>query len=788
MARVRTCGAGLLTALLFLFSSSAGVAVAQTSSPAIAGVVRDASGAPLAQAIVEVIVDGRSIASVTTKEDGRYRLALPADVPFALRVRRAGFAEFIDRLSGTTGDVARDVTMQVGRVSDSVVVTAARGAEPRAAVTESVTTLTRTDFEQTGAAALSDVLRFVPGLSVEGSGREGAVTSVFARGGESDYNLVLIDGVRVNASGGGFDFSRISASEIQRVEVVRGAQSSLWGSDAMGSVVQIFTRRAEPGGGPQLFGAVEGGTFDSWRGDVHASGGTRAIDYQAGVSYRRTDGAFQDLLPQNDWFEQSGFDGGLGARLGERASVQTRLRVSHAQGRSVGNVTFGSRNTGGDYDTKDLSWHTEVPHTIGRMFAGTGSVNYFRSDVVSDDTGIDAPFATYAILSGTPGATFPHGTRLVRLVDQTEFAALSAAGGTPAPGQFLGSAFSFDFPFNSHTEFRRPAIRYQGDVLWANGQRLSAGYEWEREINPLVVSYRLNNNAFFVQQQSTIAGRWFVSAGVRVDDRESYDTFVSPKLSAGGFILPARNGTVSSIKISGNVGKGIKAPTFAERFGDAFSDPSPGLQVERARTADLGIETTFADQRVRTSVTYFNNHYRDQVAYDPVGNNYINIDGSKADGVEIEAALQRALHGVMVSGSYSLVDTEVVATRTTNPQFQPGQPLLRRPKHSGNVRASYGWNRLTVYGDLLFVGDRHDSSFLFLETVPNASMPTPIFTDISVNPGYTLGDVGVDVRLDRGVTAYVRANNVTDTTYDAVLGYPGLPRTVIAGARFALGK
>jgi vitamin B12 transporter len=784
MARTRLYAAGLLAALLSLSFSTH--LTAQPAAPSIAGVVRDSSAHPIAQATVDVVVDERVVASATTAEDGRFRLTLPADVPFALRVRRSGFAESLDSMSGATRDVSRDVTMQVGRVSDSVVVTASRGTEARASVTESVSVMTRADIESVGAAALGDALRFVPGLSVEANGREGALTSLFARGGESDYNLVLIDGVRVNASGGQFDFSRISASEIERVEVVRGAQSALWGSDAMGAVVQVFTRRNDRVGRPQVFGAVEGGTFNTWRGDLGVAGGSHVFDYQAAVSHRRTDGAFQDMLPQDDWFEQSAFDGSVGARLGRRASLNTTLRVSHAQGRAVGNLHFGAQNTGSQYDTNDLSWHAEVPHTIGRLFAGTASVNYFHSDALSDDSGNDPPFATYAILAGTPGATFPGGTRLVRLVDQTEFAALSAAGATPAPGEFLASAFSFDFPFRTHTEFRRPGLRYQGDLMWGNGQRLSAGYEWERETNPLVEDYNVNNNAVFIQQQSTIAGQWFVAGGVRIDTRQSYDTFVSPKLSAGGFLIPARDSAVSSVKVFGNIGKGIKSPTFSERFGDAFSDPSPELKVERARTGDVGVEATFVGQIVRTAATYFNNHYRDQVSFDPANNHYINIDGSKASGWEFEAGLQRAVHGMMVVGSYSLIDTEVVTTQSTSPQFQPGQPLLRRPKHSGSVRGSYTWRRATVLGDLRVVGDRHDSSFLFMETVPNASMPTPLFTDITVNPGYAIGGLGLDIRLDRRVTAFIRANNVADTSYDSVLGYPGMPRTVMAGARISL--
>ena len=126
----------------------------------------------------------------------------------------------------------------------------------------------------------------------------------------------------------------------------------------------------------------------------------------------------------------------------------------------------------------------------------------------------------YAILTGTPNAIFPNGTRLVRLIGASEFNTLVAAGATPAPGQFLGSATISDFPFNPAgcetatpsclTQFRRPAFRYQGDLQWAGGQRLSVGYDWEREKNLSVAGFDHDNNGFFVQQQSTFRDRLFV--------------------------------------------------------------------------------------------------------------------------------------------------------------------------------------------------------------------------------------------------------------------------------------
>ena len=802
-ARVRLFAALLVLSVVLTSSDQAEAqAQAQAGNVSVSGTIKDVSGGVLARASITTVVAGGVVAETTSGENGLYRLEVPAGVPFELRVKHDGFADFAADMRGASADVTRDVTLQIGGVSDTLVVTASRGSESRASVTESVTVATAEDIHAMGATQLADVLRFVPGTAVEGNGREGGVTSFFSRGGESDYNLVLIDGVRVNQQGGGYDFSRVSANEIERVEIVRGAQSALWGSDAMGSVVQVFTQRASATDTPRVSGSVEGGSFDSWRSAARISGGARGmVDYNAGMSYRKTDGAFADILPEDDRFEQTGFEGSIGVRLGSRANVRSSLRYSHAQGRNPGNITYGARNTGFTHDTKDLSWNTDASHTAGDRYAATATVNYFRYHSVVADTINDDPFPTFAVLEGTPGALFPNGVRLVRLVDETEFDALVAAGATPGPGQFLASTLNFDFPFNplfNPTRFRRPAVRYQGDYGWGPGQRLSAGYEWEREsivATAPAATVSLDNNAFFVQQQSTIAERWFVTVGVRVDSKESFDTFVSPKLSAGGFVVPHREGGLSSLKVFGNIGKGIKAPTFGERFGNAFADPNPDLEVERARTADLGVEATFGSERFRSTATWFDNDYEDQIAFrsgivgDGIPEN-ININGSQAQGWEFEVALQKPIHGFTAGAWYAYVDTEVVTNLSTSQQFQPGQPLLRRPKHSGTVRAAYMVGPATVSFDVRMIGERHDNSFLFMDAVPNAQFPNPVpfSTDITVNPGYAVAGLGLDYRVDRAVTVYVRGNNITDTEYDMALGYPGLPRSVAFGVQFNVGR
>ena len=778
---------------VFLFSLSLfNPVAAQQADVAVQGVVSDTSGAVVSGATVTAVVAGRAVSRAITSSDGTYRVDVPAGVPTELRVRREGFADQVVALAGAAQLFTQHITLRVGGVSDTLVVTASRTPESRTKVTQSVTSFTRAEMEALGAASLADVVRFVPGVNVESIGREGAVTSMFTRGGESDYNLVLIDGVRVNQSGGVFDFSRINAAEIERVEVVRGAQSSLWGSDAMGSVVQIFTRRAGAADRPQVVAAAEGGSFGAFRGDARLMGGASGrVDYSAGVSRRQSAGAFQYLLPEDDTFEQNAVDTSLGATLSDRLALRGGLRSTTADGKSVGALAYGARNTGGAYNTRDLSGHLDLSHSLGSRLSGTASFNYFRYTSESADTIADPAFFTYAILEGTPNAIFPNGSRLVRLLGAAEFNALVAAGATPAAGQFLASRQTSNFPFTSKSEFDRPAFRYQADYDWS-GQRFSAGYEWEREINALSEDVRLDNQSFFVQQQFSARDRWFATMGGRLDSKEGADTFFSPKLSAGGYLVPFKNGVVSSVKVFGNAGQGIKSPSLSERFGGSFTDPAPDLKVEQARTGDVGVEATFANQRYRGLVTYFNNAYTDQIAYrggvkgDGVAE-YINIDGSKAEGWELEWALQRPVAGLTASASYTYVDHRVVTNVSTSQQFQPGQPLLRRPKNSGNVRASWVSGRVSVNASARMVGDRHDNSFLSLRTVPNAARPTPITTDITVNPGYTVMSLGVDVRAHELITLYLRGENVADESYESVLGYPAMPRSVVAGVRFHFG-
>jgi vitamin B12 transporter len=761
----------------------------------VTGTVTDASGGVLPGATIEALRGNRIAATTTTGPDGGYRLELPSAGDIRLTVQLEGFSTGAAGVSAGAG-ATQDFRLGLAPVNDTVVVTASRTAESRASVTESLSVFTAEDIEALGSHSLAEVVQQIPGLNVESTGREGSDASLFTRGGESDYNHVLIDGVRVNVSGGAFDFSGVSATEIERVEVVRGAQSALYGSDAIGSVIQIFTKRGTATDAPRVYGSFESGTFNTVRSDLRVLGGAQErIDYQFGADYRGSDGAFEELLPDGDRFDQTSYNASIGAILGDQVRMRAGGRYSNKRGRAVGPILWGQGDDGTLADTEDYSYHLTFDQNVSTWFSHSVGATYFRSDRQSNDEIGDPSFGVFALLDGVPGAIFPASPRLVRLLDETEFNTLVADPVGLSGDQFLASTTVFDFPFIFGSEFRRNSFEYQANVIWLDDQVLSVGYEYEREedrlleADPTSAGFRIEDHAYFAQQQFVFADQWFATAGVRIDDNTRFGTEASPKLSVGGYPLAIVDGLVSSVKVFANVGKGIKNPAFNQLFGSGFVDGNPSLKPERATTIDAGAEVTFDDQRWLARATWFDNDFEDQVAFqfspgfggDGIPD-YRNIDGSQARGFELDGGLQRPIGGVTVAASYAYVDTEVVTNVNTSEQFQPGQPLLRRPKHAGNVQVNYTQGRGSVHLNVRVTGERHDSAFLFLSRSSDGRS-----VDITVNPGYTLVGLGGQFRANDDLTVFLRAENLTDEEYSSVLGYPGLPRAFVVGARFNFG-
>ncbi|HKY04019.1 MAG TPA: TonB-dependent receptor plug domain-containing protein, partial [Blastocatellia bacterium] len=300
----------------FLFSS---VSNATPPGERIKGTVVDPSGARVAD--VRVILrdkPGRAAHETRTDSDGRFEFANVADGQYVLAAEAEGFAQvekvIID--PGSTNDIV--VRLAVAAIADHTVITATRTDTPIAELGGSVSVTGQDELKRENQTLVSESLRQTPGLVVTQSGGRGGLTSIFARGGESDYNKVLIDGVAVNQAGGLFDFSALTPENLDRIEVVRGPRSALFGSDAMTSVIQLFTRRGTTST-PELELSGEGGNLDFHREVARLSGLAGWFDYSASFGFQSTDGRFDN----NDFTNRS-----ASLNLGFQLAPSAELRLT----------------------------------------------------------------------------------------------------------------------------------------------------------------------------------------------------------------------------------------------------------------------------------------------------------------------------------------------------------------------------------------------------------------------------------------------------------------------------
>jgi len=297
----------------------------------VAGTVVDQSGRAVPRAYVSAVdASAKEIAATFSDESGRFHLVVDGE-GCRIRASLTGFEP-----ADAPCDAQVRLTLGVAPVREDVIVTATRTEAPASQVGASATAFTAGDLRERRAPLVSDLLRTTPGATIIRTGAPGGVTSLFVRGGESNYNKVLLDGIPLNEPGGTFNFSNLTTDNLDRVEIVRGAQSAIFGSDAMSSVVQLITHRAERGAPPQATGSIEAGTYGSVRGGGSVSGTVRAFEYSAGVS-----GFATDNNAPNDAFRNTTISGTAGVALGAAATLRVVARTELQHNGTPGQTAFG---------------------------------------------------------------------------------------------------------------------------------------------------------------------------------------------------------------------------------------------------------------------------------------------------------------------------------------------------------------------------------------------------------------------------------------------------------------
>lgn len=609
---------------------------------------------------------------------------------------------------------------------ETLVVTASRTPVPLQRTGSAVTVLTRSDIDARQAVTLAGLLREVPGIAISQSGSLGAQTQLRLRGGEANHVLVLIDGVEANdpAIGGEFQFEHLLPDDVERVEIVRGPQSALWGSDAVSGVINIITKRSPEG--LRANSRVEDGSF----GTVHASGrlsyGGDAFGIGAGAAYLDTAGTN---------IARSGSE-----RDGYRDD--TLDLTAHFSPRQSRRFDFFARQTDSAKQLDAIDPATGLPADADRLTDATE--RYLRAGV-----------------SFTPSPLLTHAVKLTYLGTSTRNFADGAPDGDYAAGK-LG-------------------LYYQANVALpgALGQTLTLAADRERVTfrqrgtatafgNPNQTQHV--STAGYVAEYRVSPGRDLdLSAAVRYDASSAFQSATTYRLSAS--YLHAASGT----HLRATVGTGQKAPTFIERFGyfpNVFLG-NPSLEPETSRGWDIGVDQWLAGRHLNVGGTFFEQdleHEIDGFVFAPAAGQYTAVNGagiSHRKGVEL-ALTATPTAELSVRASYTHM-------RSTQPDAAGvRQPEIRRPRNTAGIDIGFRLSAKThLNADVAYVGARYDTFY--------APYPLPAQRR-RLGAYYLVGFAG-SYRLTPRVELIGRVDNLLDRRYEDVIGYATPGRAVYVGVR-----
>jgi vitamin B12 transporter len=631
---------------------------------------------------------------------------------------------------------ARDTT----RLQD-LVVTATGAPTPADAVVSSVTIIEGDELRARGLRFVQDALRGVPGAMVVQGGSYGGVSSMFLRGGESDYVKVLIDGVPVNQSGGGYNWANLTTDNVDRIEVLRGPASVIYGSDAVTGVVQIFTRGGQPGLAVEA--DAEAGAFGTLAGHAALRGGSARVNYSAEVGRFSTDGTY----PFNNDYGNTVVSGTIRGS----ADAQTDLAVA-------------ARFTDNRYH-----FPTDFSGFLGDSNQSTAdqalSISVDAARRLSDNLEL-------RLIAG--------GSRTdAKFDDPPDNAADTVGFGFASQRESRGDRGNIDLRLNAHPsavltltaggQVERESERQSGETTSNfGGIATTPDVPFDRDRTTF---------GYYGQGLLDLPGGLALNLNARVDHNSEFGTFFTYR---AGAVYRLRSET----QLRGSVGRAFKAPTFCEQFCNApFVVGDPEIRPEQSTSWELGVVQDLLSGQLALWTTYFDQRFRDMILYDgsaPPGEpTYLNGAAAQARG--IEAGIRSELGArTQASASYTYLMAEATDDRNMpSPTFAAGERLIRRPSHSAELtlRAQL-FDRATFGGSFTYVGARDDVDFSLGQRV--------------TLPGYTLVDLAGEVELlnpgvhGRGVSAVVRVENLFDETYDQVVGFSGRPRGVFGGLRFRL--
>ena len=642
--------------------------------------------------------------------------------------RQAGPTEAASAASSSEEDAVENAKLEE---TEEVVISATKTKQPVSHVTSAVEVITGEEMQRRNLKTVSEALRLGAGMAVFSSGAQGATTNVRMRGSTAEQVLVLIDGAIVNsATDGAYDFAFLTTDNIERVEILRGNQSMLWGSDAMGGVINITTKR---GRGPlSVGGFLEYGSYNSLREGGTITGQKGAFDWSATLS-RWDISSVSAINYRRGATEMDGLRNWQGSgRFGWNLPTKGRLEFDIRWLNSF--TKFDGFNGNNPADVLGAG-------TRSNQFIYSG--NYFQPITKWWSTRITAARAT----------------------DN-----LTTQDGTVFRDLFTGQT---GVPFQFATDIRT----YSNRIEWQNNFQIikplsvMAGYQYREMIGDNVGSFsdrRVASNAGFAEAQLNLWNRVFGTAGIRQDEYNVFGSATTYRFTAG--YLHRETGT----KIRASYATGFHAPTINQLFFPGFGNPN--LRPEKSQGGDVGIDQTLFDKRVILSANYFWTRYRDQIltTFDPVacagiagsfGFCPLNFGSTTAKGVEVslKVTLLRDLRWARrldVQGQYT-------HTATRNMSDPNHNRLPRWPLQQYSAIISYQpIDPFRINLEFRYVGQRFN----------NAQATQSL-------PGFDVWNLSATYDITKQLQGYLRVDNLFDRRYEEILyfGTPG--RSIFGGVR-----
>ena len=509
---------------------------------------------------------------------------------------------------------------------DPVVVTATPVETPAEQLGASVSVVNGEDFQTYHYPTVDEALRSVPGVEIRRSGAYGKTTSVTIRGANANQVQVLVDGLRVKSPTlGQVDLSDISPDLIERIEVIRGAQSTLYGADAIGGVINIITRKGK--GGPfQATVQQEVGNYDTLVSRATVYGAWKILNYALSASHLESNGQFQ-----NDETDANAISARIGATLPGNSTLDFVFR----------------------YNKNDIG----VP--VKGVFPGPQPIN----PIINRNARSQSETTIFSLEGKTrPVEWWETRGRLARYENSAGFQ------------DPVDPGVDFDFPTFSQVNVERREAEWVNSFFIGKWSTSSVGLEHRREIGESHNTFRAvsETQSVFFEQQLRFFERLFLTGGFRVEDNSVFGTTTTERGSLA--FLIKETGT----RLRGSAGTGFRAPTFNDLFFPGFGNPD--LQPEKSLSYDFGVDQKLWNNRIRLGLTYFQNNFRNLIACctplptAPFGGPF-NVGRARSAGIEFTGEVD-VLPNLIASLNYTYTDSENLAT---------DRPLPREPRHRWNI-------------------------------------------------------------------------------------------------------